>query len=48
MCATSALRWIFIAAHMTGRHAAETSVFPVEEIKALFLDQRVIDHDSRS
>lgn len=38
----------FIAGRMTGRHAAETSAFPVEEIKALFLDQRVIDCDAVS
>lgn len=35
----------FIDSHVRERHTAETSAFPVEQIKALFLEQLVIDYD---
>ena len=35
----------FIESHVTGRHTAETSAFPADQIKALFLEQLVIDYD---
>lgn len=35
----------FIASHVAGRHTAETSAFPAEQIKALFLEELVIDYD---
>ena len=35
----------FIAAHVTDRHTAETSAFPADQIKTLFLEQLVIDYD---
>lgn len=35
----------FIESHVTGCHTAETAAFPADKIKALFLEQLVIEYD---